>query len=104
VRAKGALRPRQLLDRLWFDSVLHDDGALRHLVDVVGAERVVLGSDYPFPMRLDRPVEAVDAIALTDADRAAVLAAAGLLGEFSPPSPSSPSAPRRPAPGARWSA
>jgi aminocarboxymuconate-semialdehyde decarboxylase len=104
VRAKGALRPRQLLDRLWFDSVLHDDGALRHLVDVVGAERVVLGSDYPFPMRLDRPVEAVDAIALTDTDRAAVLAAAGLLGEFSPPSPSSPSAPRRPAPGARWSA
>jgi aminocarboxymuconate-semialdehyde decarboxylase len=104
VRARGGLSPRRLLDRLWFDSVLHDDAALRHLVDVAGTGRVVLGSDYPFPMRLDRPVEAVDALALPGPDRAAVLTAAGLFGRVSPKSPSSPSAPPRQDPGGLWTA
>lgn len=103
-RARGSLAPRRLLDRLWFDSVLHDDDALRHLVDFAGAERVVLGSDYPFPMRLDRPVGALDAAGLDGKDRDTVTAAAGLLGTLSPVNPATPSAPPRPAPGGRWTA
>lgn len=34
--------------RLWYDPLLFDAGLLRHLVDVVGADRIVLGTDHPF--------------------------------------------------------
>jgi aminocarboxymuconate-semialdehyde decarboxylase len=49
--------PSTYLRRLCFDSVVYDPGALRHLVDAVGADRVLLGSDYPFDMGVDDPVE-----------------------------------------------
>jgi aminocarboxymuconate-semialdehyde decarboxylase len=103
-RTEGERSPRDLLDRLFFDTVLHDDGALRHLLDFAGAERTVLGSDYPFPMRLDRPVEALDAVRPDSETRASVLGAARLLaaGGVSPcRTPSSPSAPPPPGPGGR---
>lgn len=42
--------PRDYAGHFWVDSITHDAGALAFLLDVVGAERVVLGSDYPFPL------------------------------------------------------
>jgi aminocarboxymuconate-semialdehyde decarboxylase len=42
--------PRDLVRRFWVDSLVHDGRALRALVDLMGAERVALGSDYPFPL------------------------------------------------------
>ena len=36
---------------------MHDADALRHLVRLVGAERIALGSDYPFPLGEHRPGE-----------------------------------------------
>ncbi|MCS7234714.1 MAG: amidohydrolase family protein [Armatimonadota bacterium] len=47
------------LRRLYYDTVVHDPTLLRQLVEWVGPERVVLGSDYPFDMGLARPVEFV---------------------------------------------
>jgi aminocarboxymuconate-semialdehyde decarboxylase len=80
-RAKGTLSPRQLAGRLYFDTVLHDGDALRHLLDFAAPGRVVLGSDYPFPMRLDRPLEALDALKQDDEDRARLLGATDLFGD-----------------------
>jgi aminocarboxymuconate-semialdehyde decarboxylase len=42
--------PRSYLGRFYLDSLVHDAVALRHIVGLVGAERVALGSDYPFPL------------------------------------------------------
>ena len=42
--------PRKYLDRLYFDSWVADDRALRYLLDTVGVDRVMLGTDYPFPL------------------------------------------------------
>ncbi|TEA78831.1 amidohydrolase family protein [Allopusillimonas ginsengisoli] len=42
--------PSHYLKRFFVDSAVFDDRALRLLVDVMGAERVMLGSDYPFPL------------------------------------------------------
>ncbi|GAA3721265.1 amidohydrolase family protein [Streptomyces tremellae] len=78
-RARGALSPRQLAGRLYFDTVLHDDDALRHLLDFAAPGRVVLGSDYPFPMRLDRPVGALDAAKQDGAARERVLSGSDLF-------------------------
>lgn len=51
--------PSTYLRRMFFDSLTHSDAARSYLVDVVGADRVVLGSDYPFPMGDPDPVAAV---------------------------------------------
>lgn len=51
--------PREGYARLWFDSVLFDPAALRFLCDTTGGDRVMLGSDYPFPIGDPKPLEVV---------------------------------------------
>jgi aminocarboxymuconate-semialdehyde decarboxylase len=50
VAVDNAVSPRAYLGRFWLDSLVHDAEMLRYLVRLVGARRVVLGSDYPFPL------------------------------------------------------
>ncbi|MGH9246829.1 MAG: amidohydrolase family protein [Acidimicrobiales bacterium] len=54
--------PEALARRLYYDTVLHSPPALAFLVDVVGAEHVVVGTDYPFEMGDPDPVATVGAI------------------------------------------
>ncbi|SCU74628.1 Aminocarboxymuconate-semialdehyde decarboxylase [Cupriavidus necator] len=42
--------PSHYLKRFFVDSAVFDDRALRLLIEVMGANRVMLGSDYPFPL------------------------------------------------------
>lgn len=42
--------PREGMRRLYVDSITHDRDALKFLIDFMGAERVMMGSDYPFPL------------------------------------------------------
>lgn len=44
----------------YVDSLTHDPHALRNLIRLVGAERVMLGSDYPFPLGEARPGEMIE--------------------------------------------
>ncbi|MFT4009199.1 MAG: amidohydrolase family protein [Nocardioidaceae bacterium] len=44
------LPPDSYLDRFYVDSVVFDERALRLLVDTIGTSRVVVGSDYPYPL------------------------------------------------------
>jgi len=44
------LPPRDFLGKFWTDSLVHDQAALKLLVDVIGEDRVMLGTDYPFPL------------------------------------------------------
>jgi aminocarboxymuconate-semialdehyde decarboxylase len=59
--------------RFLFDSVVHDPQLLRILVELVGSERVLLGSDYPFDMADPDPVATVRAAGLSEGDERAVL-------------------------------
>jgi aminocarboxymuconate-semialdehyde decarboxylase len=65
--------PSAYLDRFSVDSVVFDPAALRLLVDTLGAEQVMLGSDYPYPLG-ERPAGAVIERAdfLTDEQKAAI--------------------------------
>lgn len=51
------LLPSEYLRRLYFDSLTHSAGALRYVIDTVGADQVVLGTDYPADMGQERPVD-----------------------------------------------
>jgi aminocarboxymuconate-semialdehyde decarboxylase len=63
----------------WVDSLVHDGDALAHLVKLMGASRVALGSDYPFPLGEDRPGTLIDALAgISGADRELLRAGAAL--------------------------
>lgn len=42
--------PKDYLGHFWVDSLVHDVRALRYLRDVMGASKICLGTDYPFPL------------------------------------------------------
>jgi aminocarboxymuconate-semialdehyde decarboxylase len=48
------------LRRFTYDTITHNDALLMNLIRLVGADRVLLGSDYPFDMGYERPVEVVE--------------------------------------------
>jgi aminocarboxymuconate-semialdehyde decarboxylase len=75
--------PEDSIRRFLFDTVTHDATLLRALVDFAGPDRVLLGSDYPFDMGLERPAEAVRELGLDRADEEAILGgnALRLLGQ-----------------------
>ena len=54
-RAHTAASAKEMLKRFYFDTITHDPQALRYLVDLVGAGRIVLGTDAPFDMGDENP-------------------------------------------------
>lgn len=84
--------PTEYAGRFYVDSLVHDPRALDLLVATVGADRVALGSDYPFPLGEHRPgalIEAMDS--LSEAQKARLLAGTALeflnidVSRFEPP-------------------
>jgi aminocarboxymuconate-semialdehyde decarboxylase len=65
--------PEDSLRRFYYDTLTHDEGLLRAVVDFAGADRVLCGSDYPFDMGLKRPAEPVRALGLPPEDEKAIL-------------------------------
>jgi aminocarboxymuconate-semialdehyde decarboxylase len=66
--------PTELARRLYYDTVLHDPAPLAFLVGHLGADHVLMGTDYPFPMGDPTPVDTVDSIpGLTDEARQLIL-------------------------------
>ncbi|MBZ5638154.1 MAG: amidohydrolase [Acidobacteriia bacterium] len=67
--AVGTSRPpRDFLGRFYVDSLVHDPTALRTLLDLVGRDRVALGSDYPFPLGEPVPGRLVESMPDLDAE------------------------------------
>jgi len=78
VATDNARAPREYFRRLFFDSCVHDPQALRYLLDVVGDDRVMLGTDYPFPLGEQQPGSGIDALKLQPRQRDRVFHGAAL--------------------------
>jgi aminocarboxymuconate-semialdehyde decarboxylase len=65
--------PSSYLSRIWYDALVYTAPALRHLVAAVGADRVLLGSDYPFDMGVTDGVERIRSAGLDDTTVARLL-------------------------------
>lgn len=52
--------PKDYLGHFYFDSLVHDPKALKYLVDLVGAEKICLGTDYPFPLGEQVPGKVIE--------------------------------------------
>lgn len=62
--------PYKFLRRFYYDTITHDPRALRYLIDLVGADRVTIGTDAPFDMGDEAPIDTVRAVkGLTAAER-----------------------------------
>jgi aminocarboxymuconate-semialdehyde decarboxylase len=75
--------PSAYLRRFSYDTISHAPASLRYLIDLVGADRVMIGSDYCFDVGYERPVEVLMRwTTLSRADQAKILGgtAARLLG------------------------
>ncbi len=74
--------PSELVRQTFTDSLVYTPGQLRHLVAVMGPGQVTLGSDYPFDMGVDDPVDRLTAAGFDDATVTAIRGgnAARLLG------------------------
>jgi aminocarboxymuconate-semialdehyde decarboxylase len=65
--------PRKYLGRFWVDSHVCDDRMLQFITDMAGEDRVLQGSDYPFPLGEARPGELVRNSQLSDSVKSKVL-------------------------------
>jgi aminocarboxymuconate-semialdehyde decarboxylase len=50
VAVDNKVNPREYLGKFWIDSLVHDDQMLDYVVGMFGADKVALGTDYPFPL------------------------------------------------------
>jgi aminocarboxymuconate-semialdehyde decarboxylase len=62
VATKNNVNPREYLGRFYLDSLVHDKMSLEFLVDLIGEDHVVLGSDYPFPLGEDNPGSLIESM------------------------------------------
>ena len=50
VAVDNNVTPKACLGEFWLDSLVHDDKMLEYIVELVGEDKVALGTDYPFPL------------------------------------------------------
>ena len=67
-RAHTSSSAKDLLKRFYFDTLTHDAQALRYLLELVGAERLVLGTDAPFDMGDENPHETLSVLSRDQAE------------------------------------
>ncbi len=65
--------PSDYLRKLYVDTNVFDPGMVRHLVDLLGADHVLMGTDYPFDMGTTDPLGFLAQVDLTDDQRRQVL-------------------------------
>lgn len=65
--------PSHYLKQLYYDTMVFQPLYLKHLIEIVGVERVMVGTDFPFDMGDDDPLGLLASVEeLTDDDRAAI--------------------------------
>ena len=73
-KVKTQRPPSEYVKHLYYDSITHSDRAFEFLVDTVGADHIMIGSDYPFDMGPAEPVRSVEGNALvSETDKQKIL-------------------------------
>jgi aminocarboxymuconate-semialdehyde decarboxylase len=67
------LAPSTYLTRFTYDTITHSKAAMEFVIKQVGAERIMLGSDYCFTMGYDRPVQFLEQVDLASSQRKMIL-------------------------------
>jgi len=68
-----AQQPKNIAKRFLYDTILHSAPVLEFMIEHVGADRVMLGSDYPYDMGMMDCVQHVRSLKISEADKASIL-------------------------------
>lgn len=60
VALDNSVNPRNYLDKFWLDSLVHDASALQYLINLMGDDKICMGSDYPFPLGEHHPGKLIE--------------------------------------------
>jgi aminocarboxymuconate-semialdehyde decarboxylase len=66
-------QPKNIAGRFIYDTILHSDKTLQAMIGLVGADKVMLGSDYPYDMAMLDCVSHVRGLKISEADKQAIL-------------------------------
>ena len=66
VAADNDVNPKNYLGKFYLDSLVHDESMLEYIIDLVGANRIALGSDYPFPLGEPEPGKLIERTSFED--------------------------------------
>jgi aminocarboxymuconate-semialdehyde decarboxylase len=69
----SAQTPSAYLHRFMYDTIAHSKPLMEFIISQVGVERVMMGSDYCFPIGYERPVESVEELRLSPDQRKMIL-------------------------------
>jgi len=70
--------PRDYLGKFYLDSLVHDSTVLKYIIDLVGVDKVALGSDYPFPLGETNPGELIRSLEIGNDEKSKLLGANAL--------------------------
>lgn len=70
--------PINYIGKFYLDSLVHDKRMLRYLVDLFGADKIALGSDYPFPLGEDIPGSLISESDFSDSTKEQLLSGSAL--------------------------
>ena len=70
--------PREYPGKFWLDSLVHDAAMLDYLVKLFGADKVALGTDYPFPLGELEPGKMIESMSFDEETKAKLLHGAAL--------------------------
>lgn len=65
--------PKAYLGKFYLDSLVHQPEVLKYIIDLIGEEKVVLGSDYPFPLGETSPGELVESMDIPESIKRKIL-------------------------------
>jgi aminocarboxymuconate-semialdehyde decarboxylase len=59
------VNPRDYMGRFYLDALVHDAGMLNYIIDLIGSDKICMGSDYPFPLGELEPGKLIDSMDLS---------------------------------------
>jgi aminocarboxymuconate-semialdehyde decarboxylase len=73
VAIDNPINPKEYLGKFWVDSHVCDHKMLQYVIDLVGTDKVMQGSDYPFPLGEAVPGELVRSAPISDKEKEIIL-------------------------------
>lgn len=60
VAIDNSVNPRDYIGKFWIDSLVHDKQAMNFIIDLMGVDKICMGSDYPFPLGEHHPGKLIE--------------------------------------------
>lgn len=67
VAIDNAINPRDYIGKFWIDSLVHDPMAMNFIIELMGEDKIRMGSDYPFPLGEHRPGKLIEEMIFSSA-------------------------------------